>query len=165
MTRQTSRRTLAALSLAFAALVSLAAVATATEGEAKKKTLADLAFISGSWEGKTGPAVVEEHWTPASGGAMLAVNRTVAGGKMVAFEYLRIVERADGVFYVAQPGGGKPTEFKLTSLEGEKAVFENPAHDFPKAISYEKKKDGSLVATVSGDGKSEEFPFRPMGKK
>ena len=144
----------------------LAAVAFAAPNpvDDKKPALAALAFIAGAWQGKAGGATFEEHWIPASGGAMLAVSRTVAGGKMVAFEFLRIVERADGIFYVAQPNGSMPTEFKLTSLDGEKAVFENPAHDFPKAISYEKKKDGSLLATISGDGKSEAFPFQPMKK-
>ena len=153
---------LAALTLVFALVP--AAVSASHPVDDKKPALSDLAFIAGAWEGKDGGATFEEHWTPASGGAMLAVSRTVAGGKMVQFEFLRIVERADGIFYVAQPNGGKPTEFKLTSLEGGKAVFENPTHDFPKAITYEKKKDGGLVATISGDGKSQSFPFQPMKK-
>jgi len=153
---------LATLVLVLAALPT--AVAASRPADDKKPALADLAFIAGAWEGKAGRATFEEHWIPASGGAMLAVSRTVAGEKMVAFEFLRIVERADGIFYVAQPNGKAPTEFKLTSLADGKAVFENPAHDFPKAITYEKQKDGGLVATISGDGKSQAFPFQPVKK-
>jgi hypothetical protein len=37
----------------------------------------------------------EERWTPPAG-AMLAVSRTLKGDRMVAFEFLRIVERDGG---------------------------------------------------------------------
>ena len=93
------------------------------------------------------------------------MSRTVAGGATKEFEYLRIVERPDGVFYIAHPGARSPgTEFKLTrSAEGE-AVFENPQHDFPKRISYRRAADGTLTAAVDGgEGtKGITFAYRPM---
>jgi hypothetical protein len=36
---------------------------------------------------------------------MLGTSRTVRGGKMIAFEFLRVVERDGGWVYAAQPGG------------------------------------------------------------
>ena len=83
---------------------------------------------------------------------------------MAEFEYLRIVERADGIFYIAQPGGRPATEFKLTTFDGSVAVFENPQHDFPKRIIYRKNADGSLTASIdAGEGtKGPSFPFKLM---
>jgi len=110
---------------------------------------------------KAGDVVVEERWTSPAGGAMLAVSRTVKGARMAAFEFLRIVERNGGLVYVAQPGGSPPTDFTLTALSETSASFENPAHDFPKAIRYTKRADGALEARV-GDGgaKDETYVFR-----
>jgi len=85
---------------------------------------------------------------------MLGMSRTVKGDAMVAFEYLRIVERADGVFYVAHPNARTPgTDFRLTSVTPTRVVFENPQHDFPKRIVYEKKGENALTAVVdAGEG-------------
>jgi Domain of unknown function (DUF6265) len=112
--------------------------------------IADVAWIAGAWKGMLGPMQIEERWTPADGGAMLGVSRTIRGGKMVAFEFLRIEERPTGLVYIAQPNGRPPTEFALTRADGESAVFENPQHDHPKIIRY-KKTDDTLVAEIEGD--------------
>jgi hypothetical protein len=121
-------------------------------------------WIAGEWKGSMGKAEIEEHWTPLKGGGMLGVSRTVAGGRMVMFEFLRVVERPDGVFYIAQPGGRSPTDFKLTKATEREAVFENPQHDHPKVISYTQQPDGSLVARLEGDEKGkhvvQEFKFQ-----
>ena len=80
---------------------------------------------------------------------------------MSAFEFLCIVERDGGLVYQAMPNGRSPaTDFTLTKLEGETAVFENPAHDFPKMIRYSVLADGSLEATVSGATGSQPQTFR-----
>ena len=125
-----------------------------------RAALSDIAWLAHSWI-IDGAVTVEEHWTVPKGGAMLGMSRTVKGGRMVAFEYLRIVERNGGLVYIAQPGGRPPTEFVLTSLSGQMAVFENPTHDFPKVIQYTLRADGLLEARVSdGAQHSEVFAFR-----
>ena len=93
---------------------------------------------------------------------MLGVSRTVVGDKAVGFEFLRVEARPEGVYYVAQPNGRAGTEFKLTKLEGESAVFENPEHDHPKIIRYRKNEDGSLTARIEGDEGVQAFVFRPI---
>ncbi|RZI93385.1 MAG: hypothetical protein EOP39_31485, partial [Rubrivivax sp.] len=40
---------------------------------------ADLAFMRGSWEGRSGPLTFEERWTEEAGGLMLGVSRTLKG--------------------------------------------------------------------------------------
>lgn len=120
-----------------------------------KAAIADVAWIAGAWVGtRASGSSLEERWSPPLGGAMLAVSRTVnSSGKMVAFEYLRIVEREGGLVYAAQPGGAAKTEFVLTECGpteagGKRAVFDNPRHDYPKRIVYELSADGKLSATT-----------------
>ena len=152
--------------LAIAASMMMCVPAAATMQEpatAAKATIADVSWIGGAWTGATGPVTIEEHWTTPAGGAMLAVSRTVRGPKMVAFEFLRIVERNGGLVYIAQPNGRAPaTEFILTALDAQGVTFENPAHDFPKVIRYAKRADGGLDATISGaaGSKSQTFSFQ-----
>jgi hypothetical protein len=117
-----------------------------------RATLADLGWLAGNWSGTLGRATIEERWTPAAGGAMLAVSRTIKDDRLAAFEFLRIVERDDGLVYIAQPNGRPPTEFVLTVMTADSVTFENPAHDFPKMIRYTRRADGSLEARVSGAG-------------
>lgn len=118
-------------------------------------TISDMTWLAGQWVGqRSSGSSIEERWSPALGGAMLAVSRTVnKNGKMVAFEYLRILERDGGLVYIAQPGGGAATEFVLTELGateqgGTRAVFDNPRHDYPKRIVYELSAEGDLSATI-----------------
>ncbi len=118
-----------------------------------------LRFLEGVWKGEAGKAAIEERWTDGAGGIMLGVSRTLVSGKTAGFEFLRIEARADGVFYVAQPGGRPPTEFKLTEAGEGKAVFENPQHDHPKIIRYRLEGD-ALTAEVEGDEGKEEYRFR-----
>ncbi len=132
-----------------------------------KATIGDMAWLAGAWVGtRSSGSSVEERWSPPLGGAMLGVSRTVARGRMTAFEYLRIVERDGGLVYVAQPGGNPPTEFVLTELTNARAVFDNPRHDYPKRIVYELSAEGGLSATIGfmKGGTPRRFEFTREGK-
>lgn len=126
-----------------------------------RASISQIAWLAGAWAGGAGTVALEERWTPPAGGAMLAVSRTVKGDRMVAFEFLRIVERDGTLVYIAQPDGRPPTEFRLSAITADSATFENQAHDFPKVIAYAKRPDGTLEARVSdGNQKGETFRFR-----
>lgn len=137
-------------------------------GPAGSTTISDLAWMSGSWQsGPDSHARVEEYWTRPLGGSMIGMSRTIVEGKTVEFEFLRVEQRGDAIYYVASPEGRCPgTDFKLTRLSGQVAVFENPEHDFPKRIIYQKKTDGSLIASIDGgEGtKSQVFAYLPQSK-
>ena len=126
----------------------------------------DLSWLAGDWQTAVGGrSQIEEHWTKASGGTMIGMGRTVARDQTYEFEYLRIEQRADGIYYVAHPKGQCPgTDFKLTRASTTEAVFENPQHDFPKRIIYRKSADDSLTATIdAGEGtKAISFEFKKM---
>lgn len=119
--------------------------------------IAAMAWLTGTWVMEAG-GTTEEQWTPAAGGAMLGTSRTIARGRMVAFEYLRIVERDGGLVYIPQPNGRPPTEFVLTAMSASEVVFENPTHDFPQVIRYARQGDDELVVTISATG-----GLRPRG--
>jgi len=134
-----------------------------------KAAIGDIAWLAGAWvgsRGAEGTVSLEERWSPPLGGAMLAVSRTVSRGQMVAFEYLRIVERDGGLVYLAQPNGAPPTEFTLTELSANRAVFENPRHDFPQRIVYELGAEGSLSAAIGyvKGGRPRRFEFKAAGR-
>ena len=111
--------------------------------------IGELQWLEGVWQGTAGQAHVEERWTSPEGGAMLGMGRTIRDGRMVAFEFLRIVPEGGRLVYVAQPGGRPPTEFPMTSGGPGYAVFENPAHDYTKVIRYTRKGD-LLTAETEG---------------
>ncbi len=128
--------------------------------EPAKATITDIAWLANAWTRASNTSTVEERWTPPNGGAMLGVSRTVKGEKMTAFEFLRIVERDGGLVYIAQPGGRAPTEFVLTELDNQRAVFVNPLHDYPQRIVYEISTERSLSASIGfAKGRLQRFEF------
>jgi|SRR5690349_17481683 len=143
----------------------LASLILFTTISVENPTLADLSWMSGDWQTAAGGRrQIEEHWTAAAGGSMMGVSRTVAGDKTVEFEYLRIEQREDGIYYVAHPKARCPgADFKLTRASASEAVFENPQHDFPKRIIYRKTDDGLTASIDGGEGsKSVSFVFKKM---
>ncbi len=120
-------------------------------------TLNQLAWLAGHWQGGSGGRVTEELWLPPAGGLMLGLNRDVGPDGKAFFEYLRIEQTAEGVFYRASPRGGAATSFKLAEQTAVKAVFENMAHDFPQRITYHLTAPDTLTVTIEGDvnGKTE----------
>ena len=134
--------------------LTLAALLLFTSFSVENPTLADISWISGDWQtAPGGRKQIEEHWTAVAGGSMMGMSRAVAGDKTVEFEYLRIEQRTDGIYYVAHPGARCPgTDFKLTSASATEAVFENPQHDFPKRIIYRKTDDGLTASIDAGEG-------------
>ena len=127
--------------------------------------ISNLSWLVGDWEGPLGASTVQERWSPAAGGAMLAISRTTRATTMSAFEFLCIAERAGSLVYTARPNADAPTDFVLTHVDADSATFENPSHDFPKRIRYARRPDGSMAATISGAAgqRSATFVFTKRG--
>jgi hypothetical protein len=122
--------------------------------QSPRPQIADLAWLEGHWVGTDGPMQMEEIWTSAAGDALVGLHKDVAtragAARMVSFEFLRIEAGADGVAYVAQPGGRPPTRFTLVESGPRRVVFANPAHDFPQRILYRLDDAGALHARIEG---------------
>jgi hypothetical protein len=131
-------------------LLTLFLIASATAGQAQN---APPAWLAGCWELQTPTRITTEMWMAPAGGMMLGASRTVAAGKVREFEQLRMTMSGDTLVYTASPSGQTTTSFKSTSSLPNLIRFENPAHDFPKAIQYHKVSADSIVARIEGPGK------------
>jgi len=128
-------------------------------------TLHDFAWLAGDWQLVRGGECIEEHWTLPSDTSLVGVSRTVAANRTSEFEFLRIETRADGIFYVAQPGGRPPVSFRLASDAAGELVFLNPGtSDHLKRIVYRRDGDDGLAARIEGEDGGRafavDFPYR-----
>jgi hypothetical protein len=140
---------------------STAAVKIETPASGAKATLAQVAWISGVWAASNATTRLEERWTPGEGGSMIGVSRTMRDSLQTAFEFLCIVERDGSLVYQAMPNGRSPaTDFTLTTIDENNAIFENPTHDFPKVIRYTRTGEGTLEAVISGAAGTKPVTFR-----
>ena len=127
----------------------------------------DLAWLSGCWMSSNQEPGSAEHWMLPAGGTMIGMNRTVRGGKTVAFEFMRIVEQEDGgLEFIASPSGQNTTGFTMTNVSNREVIFENPDHDFPQRIIYRLVSDEELLGRIEGriDGieRAADFPMKKV---
>jgi len=129
----------------------------------QKFKLDDFAWLAGCWTSNRAGRVGEERWTTPKGGMMLGTGQTMKDGKTVEFEFMRIHEEKDGIFFTAKPSGQPEDSFKLVSFKDGEAVFENPQHNFPQRVIYGRGLDGSLQARIEGEMNGQkrgiDFPF------
>ncbi len=121
-----------------------------------------LAWMAGTWTQNKDGEIVQEAWLGPRGKMMTAVNLTTSTKRGATFEFLRIVEGASGLSYLASPGGKAPVEFKLKTLGEKRVVFENLAHDFPQRVIYWMEADGAMKARIEGEiqGKARVMEWR-----
>lgn len=114
--------------------------------------------MSGYWLSCEAGRETAESWIGAGTGTMLGTNLSAEG-----FEFLRIAANdAGGLSYYSMPNGASPpTAFAMTSNDEQRVVFENPAHDFPQRIIYERDRD-VMVARIEGpmDGRTQSMEWR-----
>lgn len=108
------------------------------------------AWMTGCWVGTRGSQTFRERWLRADQRTLLGVSHTVKSDAMVAFEFLRVVLKDGALSYVAQPNGVPPTTFTATTRAADRVVFENPAHDFPKRVTYRRVGADGLTASIDG---------------
>jgi hypothetical protein len=137
--------------------VVLLSAAAHAQAPAAKPTLQDFAWLAGHWRIEQAGGQVDEQWMAPAGGLMLGMARNIQAGRVREYEFTLLRQEPNGdIFYVASPSKQTETSFKLTSLRGGEAVFENPQHDFPKKIVYARQADGSLLAAIEGPGRDGE---------
>ena len=147
------------------AVVILLVVSSAGVSQTSTK-LSDLKWMAGCWErnDEKSRMVIGEMWMKPAGNAMMGVGRTVKAGKLAEFEFLRIVEDANGLAYISRPSANKEdTTFKILRSSPGEIVFENAGHDFPQRIIYKRNGGENMTARVEGtkNGKlsGTDFPY------
>ena len=142
---------------------NLVAAAVALSVHAQNASLANFAGLAGCWERNDRGSLITEMWMKPAGTSLIGSGRTVKNGKTTDYEFLRIEQREDAIYYVAKPRtNAQETAFKLKTSSINEFVFENPEHDFPQRILYKINGD-SLAARIDGtrNGKTSGFDF-PM---
>lgn len=133
-------------------LLELAAAAAATSPSGEFPN-----WMAGGWVmERSDGSWAEEWWTPAKAGVMLGAGRSGKGEELQWWEQTRI-DRIDGKLrYCALPKGQAGACFMATKVTADEIVFENPAHDYPTRIAYQRI-GSELAAETSGkDGAKRE---------
>jgi hypothetical protein len=128
-------------------------------------TLADFKVMAGCWESRddSKKLLISEQWMSPAGTSILGMGRTVKDGKSIDWEFMRIEQRPDGIFYIAKPkANSTETDFKLISTDASRFVFENKSHDFPQRVFYTVTKDtltGRIEGEMNGKPRGVDFPM------
>ncbi len=149
MSRKPPRNCRAAGLLLVAALGSalLAAGGCARRDRAE---LADLGWLTGHWEGEHENGRIDEMWSRPAGGTILGASRVTDDGRTLFREFFEIRQDDAGMELVVMPQDQAPVVYRLVERGKRKAVFTNPAHDFPQRLVYEAK--GSRGLTIRAEG-------------
>jgi uncharacterized protein YciI len=113
-----------------------------------QSTLPD--FLQGTW--KMENRDIYEHWDKLNENNLKGFSYKITNGQMAISEYLDISRNENEIIYTAtvlNQNQGKGIEFKLTGTDSA-FTFENPDHDFPQKIIYQKIADTIIVVQVLG---------------
>lgn len=121
-------------------------------------------WILGTWETQTHTRTIYETWTLENDHALFAASYRLANFDTIFLERIQLVKEGETLFFkptVEDQNEGATITFTLKSIHAHGWEFENPDHDFPQLIAYERVGIDSLVATVSGtvDGEHRERSF------
>lgn len=154
------------LTVAAAALLTVALFAGSLPGCARRThgSINGLAWLSGCWGGKGEEGIVDEQWSRPAGGSLVGTSRIVRGDRTVSAGFLEIREATEGLVLTVHPLGQPAVSYRLKSSGRTSAVFENPAHDFPRRIVYQRK-GGNLTVRAEGDDSGRRRAIRLKLKK
>jgi hypothetical protein len=138
--------------------------------EGGRATLADLAWMKGSWRGEAFGGTVEEIWSAPKSGGMMGMFRLIdENGKVSLYEFLLI--EADGSklkLRFKHFGVGyepwekeKPLLFELESWTENRAQFTSPdPEQSPTSMLYTHPDDDQMLVTVGRGDESFDVLFK-----
>ena len=130
--------------------------------------LGDFDGMAGCWEQRndTKKLLISEMWMSPAGTSILGMGRTVKNGKTTGWEYMRIEQRDDGIYFVSKPKeNAEDTAFKLIRSTLNDVVFENKVHDFPQRVIYKlqgTKMTGRIEGINNGKFLGIDFPMNKV---
>jgi uncharacterized protein DUF6265 len=133
------------------------------------RSIQDLAWLEGVWQGQIGDRDFEARYSGAEGGQILSASKYTKDGVPAGFEFERFEEAGDSLVLTPFPEGKSSVTFRLAELDSKRrrVVFENLAHDFPTRISYQRVADNKLTILVSGPGEdgNEQVLTYPLSRR
>ncbi len=116
-------------------------------------------FLPGTW--KMENQEIYEHWDQLNESSLKGFSYKLKDGQITVSEYLDISETNNEITYTAtvlNQNNGKGVIFRLTKTDST-FTFENPDHDFPKKIVYQKLNEKEIFLQVS-DGRQKGFAYK-----
>ncbi|MEO0340602.1 MAG: DUF6265 family protein, partial [Bacteroidota bacterium] len=126
----------------------------------------DFQWLSGTWINQANPKQdICEQWDVQADGKLKGKSYAKRGPVEIDLETVSIQKQGKDIYYMPQvkdQNKGAAIPFKMTKTGENSATFENPEHDFPQSIRYQKVGSDSLIATIGGkrDGEYQERYFR-----
>ncbi|HEV3484105.1 MAG TPA: DUF6265 family protein, partial [Vicinamibacterales bacterium] len=137
-------------------------------------TVDQLAWVAGAWTGTLGDRTVEQHWSAPLAGSIVAMYRSIRGGKTTLYELLAMENEGEGVVLrikhfapgrglVSQEAKDESMDHTLVSLEERTAVFVGGTAASPVRITFRSPDANALNITVErqreGKPVSTEFKY------
>lgn len=129
--------------------------------ESSKQKFKKLEWLVGKWirtNAKPGQSGYET-WSKVSDLKLSGKGVTLKGKETIFVENMEFIAKGSDIFLtVVVPDEKQPVYFKLTALNNDGFICENPEHDFPKKISYQHS-GKKIKAVISGNGQSMDYDF------
>jgi len=125
-------------------------------------------WFLGNWENVSKASISREIWSQKNDSTLFGESFTTVEKDTVFYEKIDLIERNDSLFYIVSvrdQNKEKPVSFYMTKSTDNQIVFENPKHDFPNKIEYNKVGNDSIFAKIYGtqNGKQTSIDF-PMNR-
>lgn len=141
-----------------------AAIPPGPEATSAGPSVAQLGWLAGCLELRSGDRVVEEHRMAARRGSMLGMGRTTTSKGLIEYELTLIQEKGGRIIFEARPSGQPSATFTATVVGPDSVIFAAPEHDYPQIVGYRRNGADSVLAWIDGavGGKSRrvEFAYR-----
>jgi hypothetical protein len=153
----------------FAMLALGAVVATAALAADEHPRISQLDWLIGKWltvrpaRKGAAPVQIQEEWHKARDATLMSLGSTTRGDTILDSELVVIREAGKHLMYEAHPRGQASAVFHSIEVTDSTCVFENPSHDFPRRIGYQRCGPDSLLAWIEGTQKGQRtrinFPY------
>lgn len=111
-------------------------------------------WLKGSWKMESKRGTIIESWNISNdstlSGISILVNKNLDTSLL---EEISLAYRGGNYFYIPVAFGqnnDEPVKFSITAFNESGFVAENPEHDFPKRITYQKVNSDSLFVFIDG---------------
>lgn len=128
-------------------------------------------WLVGNWEFTQSQIPTFETWKKENDSTLSGYSYAVRNGDTIVTERLLWQIREGESYYIPTVDGQNDNEavvFKLSSNLANQWIFENPTHDFPQKITYNKIDENQLTAEISAKTDSSErkitFPMKRVVK-
>ncbi len=115
--------------------------------------MARMDWLEGTWEVQNGQNAIFESWKKQNDTTLQGISYKLLRGDTILLERIQLLERNDSLLYmptVSDQNQGRTITFTAIKWKKGFILFENPDHDFPQQISYQRVASDSLLAVISG---------------